>query len=685
VRVKAFLLQSPPVAEDKKTQLGTTGRTVRPTGSPPIAAAVTTPAPAPSLPSATPAPAQPPAPDGHPSPAVKQTSYLPEVPDPLLGATVAGRYLIERKLGEGGMGAVYLATHKVLEKHVALKVLHGEFARKPDLVERFMQEAKAASRIRHENVIDISDFGSTAEGQVFFAMELLTGRDLHAEIGHARVAGQLLPWARTKRIFLQMCSALAAAHARGIVHRDLKPENIFLVEFLGDPDFVKLLDFGIAKLTDTGSEGSDGRKLTKTGMLFGTPEYMSPEQARGESVDHRVDVYAMGCILFQLVTGQVPFQADNFMGVLSLHLTEEPPVIPPEVFDHIGAPRALAGVIDHALLKDRDARLQSMDAFAAAVREVCGDPAPADRSSRVSVAAVPAPATGTTRKREPTQRVRKTEWTGRVSVPEVEVEHAAPGGPPRSAGKSWVVFGGIGIVVIGGIVAFAVTRAGSAPATTADPTAAAASPSGSGSTTSPTPPTGPATAVTPPEPEATPLPELAKLAIDSTPHGAIVTDVSTGKVVGRTPIEYSVPGSQALHRFSFHLAGYADATFGFVPDHEQVTCNATLTHGTPNGAAVPHGDPNAAKPGSGAVTSPGQSEAITRPDQMQTQGKPEGRPEAKPETSTTPKANQPKPDDCVDGEPCLKRDIPGLGGSGAPAKPSAPAQPTGTPAAPAAQ
>src|SRR4029077_2746628 len=282
------------------------------------------------------------------------TSYLPPQGDPLLGQTLAGRYQIVKKLGEGGMGAVYLAIHTLLEKQVALKILHGEFARKPDLVERFMQEAKAASRIRHENVIDISDFGTTPDGLVFFAMELLKGHDLHEEVARARLAGQLLPWARSKKIFLQICAAVSAAHSHGLIHRDLKPENVYLVDFLGEPDFVKLLDFGIAKLTEV-QEGD--RKLTRTGMLFGTPEYMSPEQARGEPhVDGRVDVYAMGCILFQLVTGRVPFEAENFMGVLSLHLTELPPIIPPEVFDRIGAPREIAQVIDRALLKDREQR-----------------------------------------------------------------------------------------------------------------------------------------------------------------------------------------------------------------------------------------------------------------------------------------------------------------------------------------
>src|SRR5262249_24075276 len=279
------------VPDNKRTEIGPTGP-ARPSTGVGVqragVAAAATPAPGPPAPGTPPPTTDP--------PAGARTSYLPPQEDPLLGRTLAGRYLIQKKLGEGGMGAVYLATHNLLEKQVALKVLHGEFARKPDLVERFMQEAKAASRIRHENVIDISDFGTTPEGLVFFAMELLRGHDLHEEIARARLAGQLLPWQRSKRIFLQICAALSAAHALGIIHRDLKPENIYLVDFLGEPDFVKLLDFGIAKLTEV----ADGeRKLTRTGMLFGTPEYMSPEQARGDTVDPRVDIYAMGCILFQ--------------------------------------------------------------------------------------------------------------------------------------------------------------------------------------------------------------------------------------------------------------------------------------------------------------------------------------------------------------------------------------------------
>src|SRR6185503_5658711 len=265
-----------------------------------------------------------------------------------------------------------------------------------------------------------------------------------------------------------------AAHSRGIVHRDLKPENVFLIDFLGDPDFVKLLDFGIAKLTDVSSE-EGARKLTKTGMLFGTPEYMSPEQARGENVDHRVDIYAMGCILFQLVTNRVPFEADNFMGVLSQHLTEEPPQIPPHVFDQIGAPRALAGVIDRALEKDRNKRWQTIDAFANAVREVCGDPPAADKSQPVMRAANvsspsetvrPRPGTGPVRSRPETGRV-KTQWTGNLHVPE-----AAEPPPAQKKSKLPLVIGLV-VLVGGGAAAAVFAMKGSSSSTTGEGSATA--------------------------------------------------------------------------------------------------------------------------------------------------------------------------------------------------------------------
>ena len=322
--------------------------------------------------------------------------------DQLVGRTLLDRYVIETKLGEGGMGSVYLARHLLLEKRVALKVLHAELQRKPDLVERFLNEAKAASRIRHENVIDITDFGTAPDGTVFFAMELLEGRDLHDVLAHLTLDGKKLPWSRIRNIFLQTCAALTAAHKAGILHRDLKPENIYLVEWLGHADFVKLLDFGIAKSTEVPEEG---RKLTRTGMLFGTPEYMAPEQARGEKVDARVDVYAMGCILYQLIAGHVPFQGDSFMAVLSKHLSEEAPSIEEQIAE-VGAPAGIAEVIAKAIAKDREERYGTIEELAMAVRIAdrragrvsmappMGEEAAALAAATSAAAARPAPAAG---------------------------------------------------------------------------------------------------------------------------------------------------------------------------------------------------------------------------------------------------------------------------------------------------
>ncbi|HEY1587508.1 MAG TPA: protein kinase, partial [Polyangia bacterium] len=246
-----------------------------------------------------------------------QGTELPGHSDPYLGSTIADRYRVISKLGEGGMGVVYLAEHVFIEKRVALKVLSEDFARKADLVARFMQEAKAASKIGHENIVDITDFGETASGSVFFAMEFLDGMDL---AGHIK-SGGAMSFPRAKQIMNQICRALGAAHSKGIIHRDMKPENVYLVTREGRADFVKVLDFGIAKMSALDEGGS---RLTRTGMIFGTPEYMSPEQAKGDKPDHRVDIYAAGCILYEMLTGDVPFHAETFMGVLTKHMFENP-------------------------------------------------------------------------------------------------------------------------------------------------------------------------------------------------------------------------------------------------------------------------------------------------------------------------------------------------------------------------
>jgi tRNA A-37 threonylcarbamoyl transferase component Bud32 len=290
---------------------------------------------------------------------------VPAVDEEQVGTIFADRYRILGKLGEGGMGVVYLAEHVIIEKRVALKVLSRDFARKADLVQRFMQEAKAASRIGHENIVDITDFGETPSGSVFFAMEYLDGHDL---AHHIRTGGPMF-FDRARHIATQICRALGAAHAKGIIHRDMKPENVFLIEREGRTDFVKILDFGIAKMSSLDSEAG-GSRLTRTGMIFGTPEYMSPEQARGDRPDHRVDVYAVGCILYEMLTGDVPFHADTFMGVLTRHMFDAPEPMT-QRSPSIALPSGAEEVVMRALAKDREQRFQTMKEFSLALA-ACG-------------------------------------------------------------------------------------------------------------------------------------------------------------------------------------------------------------------------------------------------------------------------------------------------------------------------
>jgi serine/threonine-protein kinase len=275
-------------------------------------------------------------------------------PDSLVGKTIDGRYRVEMVLGEGGMGVVYLARHKVIDKRVAVKVLRADMAREKEMTDRFLQEAKAASSIGNPHIIDISDFGNLPDGSTYFVMEWLDGQPLTRVLGETKP----LPVARLIHVARQIADALAAAHQRGIVHRDLKPDNIFLVKRGQEPDFVKILDFGIAKVNTSATA-----KLTRAGTVFGTPHYMSPEQAAGTPVDLRTDVYALGVILYEMASGRVPFDADNFMGILTQHMYKSPVPIralvpPPDV------PAGLEAIILKALSKKPEQRYQTMEEVA---------------------------------------------------------------------------------------------------------------------------------------------------------------------------------------------------------------------------------------------------------------------------------------------------------------------------------
>ncbi len=272
--------------------------------------------------------------------------------DPLLGRTIAERYRIEDRLGRGGMGVVYRVEHVRIGKLMAMKLLHGALALDKDTIKRFKREAEAVSKLDHPNIVQVFDFGRS-DGMMFLVMEYLSGRDL----GQVLKEQGPLPFERVARIAAQICGSVAQAHERGIVHRDLKPENVMVLEGRAFPDFVKVLDFGLAKLRDT--EDAE-RSITRAGSILGTPYYMAPEHIRGEGVDARSDVYAVGALIYKAITGVPPFWANSPVGVLTMHLTED--VIPPsERAPKRNIPLDVDRIVLKALAKSPHDRFQSME------------------------------------------------------------------------------------------------------------------------------------------------------------------------------------------------------------------------------------------------------------------------------------------------------------------------------------
>jgi len=296
--------------------------------------------------------------------------------DPLVGTTVDGRYQVLEVLGEGGMGRVFKVRHSSLERTFAMKVLRRDLACDEQLADRFIHEAKATASVRHQNVVQITDFGMLPERIPYFVMELLVGRTLRELLR----AGPI-PVDYGARILNRVAHGLEAAHAAGVIHRDLKPDNVFLIESprvdgsgavweaqgssRSSSDLeIRVVDFGAAKIIGAS-------RITRTGIVFGTPHYMSPEQASGQPVDHRADVYALGVIMYEMFTGSLPFQADTYMGVLTQHMFAQP--TPPS---RVGVACPGLGAVEEVILrcleKKPERRFASMSDLANALDQAVG-------------------------------------------------------------------------------------------------------------------------------------------------------------------------------------------------------------------------------------------------------------------------------------------------------------------------
>jgi len=294
---------------------------------------------------------------------------LVAVKDPLIGRTIAGRYVVQERIGAGGMGKVYRARQEILGRDVAIKFLSEHLTHDPSYRKRFMREARAANRIHHEHIIDITDFGETDDGLVYLAMEYLDGTPLNALIAQGAV-----PLARTAHIGLQVARALSRAHQLSVVHRDIKPDNIYLLRGY-EGDFVKLLDFGLAHIAGE-------LRVTATGTVFGTPEYMAPEQARGAPMTSAADVYSLGCVLYEMLTGQLPFTGSTPDLVLK-HMRDVP--LPPSYHARMLEPEVDALLLSllEKKAEDRPTAVELAEALAAIWERLRGSMMPPRHTAEV--------------------------------------------------------------------------------------------------------------------------------------------------------------------------------------------------------------------------------------------------------------------------------------------------------------
>jgi eukaryotic-like serine/threonine-protein kinase len=442
-----------------------------------------------------------------------------------------GPYRIVRLLGQGGMGAVYEARQEPLDRRVALKTLHPEYARDQDAVARFFNEAKALSKLEHPSIVQVSDFGNAADGTAYLVMEYLRGQSLGRRLRELSGRGERLPLLTTLQIAFQTADVLAVAHAQGVVHRDIKPDNLMLITDAVAPggERVKLLDFGIAKLSGLHDKVN---VKTATQAVMGTPSYMSPEQCAGAGgVDAKTDVYALGCVLFELLAGRPPFIAEGAGQLIGMHLFQTPPALRslvPQV------PESVAELVHHLLTRDKVQR-PTMDEAADALARLPGGAAVL-RSRPIGAT-------------DPN--------AGQVTViaPPVSTIGKSTGQKAGQAPKRSLAIGLVTVALIGGAL-FVVWKQ--------------KPPSPQAMTASPPAPLSPVVPLVKPPATAAESQKTPSVTwtLDSAPRGGTVFD-EAGQPLGITPLVRSVPAGPGQSTLRVHLDGYVDAKLTLSHEHDE--------------------------------------------------------------------------------------------------------------------
>jgi serine/threonine protein kinase len=537
--------------------------------------------------------------------------------DEMIGRTV-GSYKVTKALGKGGMGAVYAGLHPVIGSKVAIKFLHPQYATDQKIVDRFFNEAKAVNIIGHDNVLKILDLNVTDDNRHYFVMEYLAGRSLQSLVR----PNEPLPLEVTGPMLLQICAALQAAHDKRIIHRDLKPDNVYLITLNGRKNFVKVVDFGIAKLSDT-SGNSTGK--TQTGMVMGTPAYMSPEQGSGETnkIDARSDIYSLGVMMYQMATGKLPFPGSNFGEVLMGHLQRPPP--PPRAIVP-AIPEEYEQIILKALAKQQDDRFQSMNELHDAifnlmqVKGISAELPLADQTEELDPVLIGAPSNPGQRtpsrpgKTNPPRGTSGGSGSPRTSQPPKQLSGAPrpptrPGGagrsvsghtrPPPQEAKSklpFVLGGVILLLVAGGGVAFSMKNAADRKAEEERVRVA----------------TEKAKKLQQEVANAESAPIF--LSVISEPLGADVEATwKEGTKSGATPLSIEAPKGSKVH-FEFKKEGFAPYTVDALADQPQ-TVTAVLK---PNAAARP-AEPEARAQAQGEPAPAGKKGGKKKPSDLPAQ------------------------------------------------------------------